>query len=160
MNHPVAISACLKTSPTAPNASEIVSVYERFVATISEAFGAVGDVFRQALIATGWFTSLGDELVIRTPDLFISFQDYLTGVFEADAKMEAANVEAVLDATDSLYEKITDLCDRYSGLDFDVDKFRELAEKIPSITSVIRVGDTSNFSQNSRNLSTSKSRPE
>ena len=72
---------------------------------------------------------MGDELVIRTPDLFISFQDYLTGVFEADAKMEAANVEAVLDATDSLYEKITDLCDRYSGLDFDVDKFREFCEK-------------------------------
>jgi len=45
------------------------SLYERFVSTISESFGIIGETLKGALMSTGWFSSLGRYLPVltRTP---------------------------------------------------------------------------------------------
>ncbi|USH96634.1 131 kDa replicase [Trichosanthes mottle mosaic virus] len=98
---------------------------ERLVQKVSEAFEGCTAAIHAALASTGWFRCLADELVVETPELFMDFHDFLSAAFEADAKIEAANVESVLDASDRLYTTVTELCERYSGIEFDIEKFTD-----------------------------------
>lgn len=105
------------------------TLWQRFSNVLLAGFECVTDSLKEALYATGWFVSLGDELRIETPDLFMTFSDYISGVFEADARIESAKIADVLDSTDTLHQRVSDLCERYDGLQFDVEKFSHFCEK-------------------------------
>ncbi|BAF37645.1 130 kDa replicase [Cucumber mottle virus] len=105
------------------------SLFQALCDSVSSAVDGLKDHIVDALSATGWFSSHRDELVFKAPCLFMDFSDYLSGVFEADAQVEKARVGDALASSDSLYKKISELCDKYTGLDFDTEKFQHFCEK-------------------------------
>lgn len=104
------------------------SLFQALCDSVSTAVDGLKDHIVDALSATGWFSSHRDELVFKSPTLFMDFSDYLSGVFEADAEVEKARVGDALASSESLHLKISELCDKYSGLEFDTEKFKSFCE--------------------------------
>ena len=104
------------------------SLFNALCDSVSTVVDGLKDHIVDALRATGWFSSHRDELVFSAPNLFMDFSDYLSGVFEADAEVERARVGDALASSDALYKKISELCDKYTGLEFDTEKFRSFCE--------------------------------
>ena len=90
----------------------------------------LGDCVYDALVQTGWFDTSSDELKVLLPEPFMTFSDYLEGMYEADAKIERESVSELLASGDDLFKKIDEIRNNYSGVEFDVEKFREFCKEL------------------------------
>ena len=54
----------------------------------------------------------------------------MTGMYEADAKIERESVSELLASGDDLFKKIDEIRNSYSGVEFDVEKFQEFCKEL------------------------------
>ena len=109
---------------------EARGLLRRFADSLKSAVEGLGDCVYDALVQTGWFDTSSDELKVLLPEPFMTFSDYLEGMYEADAKIERESVSELLASGDDLFKKIDEIRNNYSGVEFDVEKFQEFCKEL------------------------------
>ena len=93
---------------------DAMGLLRRFADRLKSPVEGLADCVYDALVQTVWFDTSSDELKVLIPETFITFSDYLEGMYEADEKIERESVSELLASVYDLFKKIDEIRNNYS----------------------------------------------